>query len=129
MTETVSSRFIEETEFWKTTSVAQTGILAIIAGWFARVSFRFLRNKNNKLDQLDRRLLLVETKLERIDKCLHYKDEDGSISPLNEKMRQINHRLSGIDLGAAQGFDELQESIKEVKILINKKDRGNNDKQ
>lgn len=115
MTKAVSNKFIEETEFWKTASVAQAGLLTIIASWFARLSFRFLKKKNNKLDDNEKRIAVLEKEMRTIKEAIIYQDDDGKEHPIKDKIREINHAVIGVDLAAANGFDHLQETVKQNK--------------
>jgi hypothetical protein len=99
--------FVEETDFWKATSVTQTGIIGAISAWFLRASAKFLKRKNNTLNNLEEKMEKLEVRVSKIEEGMVVTKSDGRKVSLSKYVQDdVKHALDNNEKGIA-GFMEV----------------------
>jgi hypothetical protein len=130
--------FIEETDFWKATSITQTGIIGAVCAWLARISAKFLRRKNDTLNNLEEKMEKLESRVSQIEENMVVTKSDGQKVTLSKYVQDdVKHALDNNEKGIAgfmdivlsrmDGKDDIQARINK-QILIKLNQLSNNDK-
>ena len=103
-----------EIGIYKATTGFLAGLLGLIAGFLAKISFNFLRKRNNDISFLLRRITKLESsvtsanlKIEDVEQSLIVCKESGERIPLNRYVKEISHKIDNQDKAEAGAFDEI----------------------
>lgn len=81
---------VEDSDFWRNAALGAGAVITSLGAILLKIATFFLKKRNDKLDELEKRV-------EHIEKCLTVIKYDGSNVPLSTYVQQMYHDFSKAD--------------------------------
>jgi hypothetical protein len=112
MTKSITNnQFIDEAGFYKGISAWLASLLAAILAFLGKWSFNKWKERGNNIKHINKRLIIVEERLSRIDKSLKYEDSKGNEINITDKVRFIAHDLSQKDKIILDHLESIEKKL------------------